>query len=82
MTPRIADGDLLLIDTSLATVRQNAIYVIRIDGDLVVKRVQRKLDGDLVVISDNPAYPPESVPAGEASDLAVIGRVIWIGGRV
>ncbi len=82
MMPRIADGDLLLIDTSLSSVQQNAIYVIRLDNDLVVKRIQRKLDGSLTVMSDNPAYSPELVPANEATSLSVIGRVVWVGGRV
>ena len=79
MEPTVRHGDLLLIDTSEPRVRDNAIYALLIEGDLVVKRVQRKLDGALVVRSDNEAYPPEEIPAAESARLSVVGRVRWFG---
>lgn len=79
MEPTIRHGDLLLIDTGEPRVKDNAIYALLIEGDLVVKRVQRKLDGTLVVRSDNDAYPPEEIPAAESARLGVVGRVRWFG---
>lgn len=81
MEPTIADGDLLLVDRSRAQVRDNAIYAFAADGNLMVKRLQRRIaTGHLIVISDNPRYAPEEL--GPGVPLNVIGQVIWHGGLV
>ena len=72
MAPGLIDGDQLVVDeASRAPDARGGIYVIRIDGLLLVKRVARRL-GALSVWSDNPDAPP--VPAGE---VELIGRVAW-----
>ncbi len=80
MEGTISDGDLLLINTHEPRVRDNAVYAINVKGNLLVKRVQVKLDGSLVVSSDNPRYAPETIPPVEAESLRVIGQVVWHGG--
>ena len=55
----------------------SGIYVIELRGDMLVKRVQRKLDGSLVVKSDNPAYEPETISAEKADEFRVVGRMVW-----
>ena len=82
MEPHIRNGDLLLIDTTDRTFRNFGIYVIEARGERVVKRVQRKFDGSLILISDNQTYQPESIPANLAKEVTVVGRVIWRGGQV
>lgn len=79
MRPTIGDGDLLLVDTGQARLRDNAIYVIGSEDDLIVKRLQRRRNGGVLIISDNPRYEREEVPPGEAEMLRVVGRVVWIG---
>jgi hypothetical protein len=54
-------------------------HVIRLDDVLLVKRLEPGPAGTLRVISDNPAYPRLERPL---ADVAVIGRVVWKGGRV
>ena len=73
MSPTIADGDELLVDRSDRRLgRAGRIFVIKIDGALLVKRVSKP--GLAVrVASDNPAYPPVEVAAVE-----VVGRVVWL----
>lgn len=79
MEETIRDGDVLLVDTSIDRIRDNAIYVV-IYGDMVlVKRVHGRLNGSLQLISDNPRYPPEEVTAGEVDQLNIAGRVMWFG---
>lgn len=72
MAPQLNEGDQLIVDTSDrrpgATGR---LYVVRIDGALMVKRV-RAARGALVATSDNPDAGP--VPGGE---VEVVGRVAW-----
>jgi phage repressor protein C with HTH and peptisase S24 domain len=80
MTPTIRDGNTLLIDTTDRKFRNFGIYVLELNGQRLVKRVQRKHDGSLVLISDNTAYLPDTVDKAAADDVVVIGRVVWSGG--
>jgi phage repressor protein C with HTH and peptisase S24 domain len=82
MAPTIRDGNMMLLDTSDHGFGQYGIYVLEIEGERLVKRVQRRLDGSLVLISDNTSYERDSVPADRRGIVRVIGRVVWVGGRV
>jgi phage repressor protein C with HTH and peptisase S24 domain len=79
MEPTIRDGDLLLVDTSIDKVRDNGIYVIVVDGMVLVKRLHVRTDRSLVLKSDNPQYPAETIQAADTADLHVAGRVRWFG---
>lgn len=80
MEPEIKSGDLLLIDVGDAIIRDHAIYALAFNGQLVVKRLQRRRDGAVLIISDNPVYKTEEVPPHEVASLRVVGRVVWAGG--
>ena len=82
MQPNIFNNDLLLVDTTDKTFRNFGIYVIEVRSERLVKRVQRKFDGSLILISDNPVYQPEFIEAELAKEVAVVGRVVWRGGSV
>jgi phage repressor protein C with HTH and peptisase S24 domain len=82
MLPTIKDGDTLLVDTSDRAVGTFGVYVLEIDGQRLVKRVQRKHDGSLVLISDNPVYQPDVIGKAEAGSMTIIGRVVWLGGAI
>ncbi len=82
MQPTIRDGDLLLVDTTDQAVQGFGVYVVEVAGERLVKRVQRKVDGGLVLISDNPAYQADLLPPDVAANVVIVGRVIWVGGAV
>ncbi|PLX92147.1 MAG: transcriptional regulator [Desulfuromonas sp.] len=82
MEPTIKEGGILLVDRSRQEVKDDAIYVIKIDGTLVAKRLQRLFDGSIKIKSDNPAYDEQTVPADQVEKLNIIGRVVWGGGRM
>ena len=82
MDPTIRDGDLLLVDTSARRIEGSRIYVLAIGGALMVKRIQLRLDGSVVVKSDNAVYESEVVPADQTSTLNILGQVIWQAGPV
>jgi phage repressor protein C with HTH and peptisase S24 domain len=82
MQPTIRDNDLLLIDMTDRKLREFGIYVLEFRGERLVKRVQRKLDGSLLLISDNAIYEPERIPPERAHEVTVIGRVVWGGGKI
>jgi phage repressor protein C with HTH and peptisase S24 domain len=76
------DRDVILIDRS-QTSGSVGLYVLRIDGDVIVKTLQRLPGGILKVSSANPAYEPFEVNMDQApSDFAIIGRVVWFGRQV
>jgi phage repressor protein C with HTH and peptisase S24 domain len=76
MTPTIQDGDRMLIDErDRSPGARGGIYVLRLDGALMVKRVAKTGDG-IAVTSDNPDFPAIVLPAPDAVD--VLGRVVWL----
>ncbi|WP_311742887.1 S24 family peptidase [Pseudomonas aeruginosa] len=79
MEPLLSDGDAVVIDHDLRTVRDEAIYVIRVGDQLYAKRLQRQFDGSIAIISENKAYKDMVVPKDQLSDLDIIGRVVWLG---
>lgn len=79
MEPTIRAGDLLLIDTGVNEVIDDAIYIIAMDGHLVVKRLQRFFGGAVAVKSDNPTYVEQTLTSDEAGYATIAGRVRWIG---
>jgi phage repressor protein C with HTH and peptisase S24 domain len=77
MHPSIPDGSLLTVDHSQTEVRNGHIMVISLGDDLLVKRIRRRLDGLVDLISDNNAYPPETIGRDMISQLRVVGRVVY-----
>ena len=82
MEPHIHNGDLLLVDRTDTAFRNFGVYVIEVRDERLVKRVQRKFDGSLILISDNQVYQPEGIDAQLAKEVHVLGRVVWRGGPV
>jgi phage repressor protein C with HTH and peptisase S24 domain len=87
MAPCILDGDLVLIDTSVTEVpvlppkrgKPIAIYAFHQDGTDRVKRLARPTADLLLIISDNPEFPPEVISGPRLKALNIIGRVRWFG---
>lgn len=82
MEPELRAGDLLLVDRSNTAVKQDAIYAFSTNGELRVKRMQLKIDGSLIVKSDNPQYESEHLTPDQAAGLRIVGRVVWSGRRM
>lgn len=82
MQPTINDSDVVLVDESQKDTYEGKIYVIRIDDDIVVKRLGKK-PGMLMLISDNrELYDPLEVDLKGGASVAVVGRVIWMAREV
>lgn len=77
MTPTIPDGSALIVDHSQTEVKNGSIMVIGVGDDLLVKRIRRRLDGLIDLISDNSAYAPETLGPDALLQLRVIGRVVY-----
>jgi len=74
MEPLIHDGDALFVDMADRRLSSRpGIFVLRLDGVLLVKRVAR-IGLEVQVISDNPDTP--AIAPVRADRVAVIGRVV------
>lgn len=82
MEGEINNGDIILINKEDNTLL-NGIYVIRIEGDLIVKRIQRLPGGIIKVISANKEYESFEIDTNNPPlDFEAIGRVVWHGRNV
>ncbi len=82
MLPTLSDGDEILVDRGDGPERlRDGIYVLRMEGALIVKRLALNPAARRVAVkSDNPAYP--SWNDCDPADVYVIGRVVWVGRRL
>lgn len=75
MEPTLCDGDEILVDGARRAIGvRPAIHVFRRDGLVLVKRL-RAMGDEVEVVSDNPAFAREVVPA---RTIDVVGRVVWL----
>ncbi len=82
MEGEINNGDAILINTADKKLN-NGIYVVRINGDLIVKRIQKLVGGVIRIISANPAYDSFDINLDNLpTDFEAIGRVVWHGRNV
>jgi len=85
MGERFRDGTPLLIDTNIKQIaEENGIYALLVGDNVVVRRVQRRLQGGYLIASDNPAIAAETLDqlgahddaSAKADAVLVLGRVV------
>ena len=82
MEPTLSDGDIMLVDTSVDKIINDAIYIVQADHHLIVKRIQQSLDGSLTIISDNQRYKEQIISPEQAKEVKIAGRVKWYGHEI
>lgn len=84
MQPRIVDGTPLIVDTNNAQINEdNSIYALLLGDAVVVRRVQRRIQGGYLIACENPAIPNETIDrlyahgdeSRKASNVLVLGRI-------
>lgn len=79
MEPTIMHKDTVLASKRESDPVSGQIYVIRVDDELLVKRILRE-PGKLIVVSDNPAHRSFEIDlAAPHPNFEIIGRVRWQG---
>lgn len=76
MTPVIESGDMLLIDTGRTDFSNGGIFLLTINNDWFIKRLRKRLTGELDIISDNKKYPVETFKPDTDIEVFIKGRVI------
>ena len=76
MLPRIVDGDIVIVRQQ-SDVESGETAIIMIDGEATCKKVLKHKDG-IVLVSNNPEYPPVMVSFAEVKnkDVQILGKVI------
>jgi len=86
MEPTLYEGDYVFLyrfDWDEEIEKIDDIYVINVDNQLKVKRLNFMLNGNIRVISDNPKYKPEEINPNETQVyFRIIGRVLKKFGKV
>ena len=73
MEPTLPDGCIAFVDRSQTDAGKDGIFVASTANGLFVKRIRRRADGSVELISDNPLYAPEALPPEE---VRIVGRVV------
>jgi phage repressor protein C with HTH and peptisase S24 domain len=79
MAPTLLPGDLVVLDLSWTKIRDEGLYAFRSDTGALIKRVEHRLDGRLLIRSDNSSHTSELIEPHEAAKLPVCGRVVYLG---
>ncbi|WP_408737421.1 LexA family transcriptional regulator [Acetobacter senegalensis] len=80
MAPTLLHGDLVMIDTASTQVQGGALYALKVDETVMLRRLDLRLGGGIRVLADNDRYPPQDLSAEDIQSLKVIGEVVWFGG--
>jgi len=73
MEPTFSYNDIIFINRSKTDLGRGGIFTIRTEAGLFIKRVQKRIDGKIDIISDNKVYTTLTL---DESDVEVIGRVV------
>lgn len=73
MEPTFSYNDIVFINRTKTDINRGGIFTIRTDGGLFIKRIQKRVDGKIDILSDNSVYPTQTLNSNE---LEVMGRVV------
>jgi len=73
MEPTFSYNDVVFVNRAKTDLARGGIFTIRTEAGLFIKRVQKRLDGRVDIISDNPVYSTQTLHQNE---IEVIGRVV------
>jgi hypothetical protein len=77
MEPMLFDGDLVLLNKNRSETRDGQVFgVVDIEGDVRIKRLER-VNGGLLLRSDNPECPTELRLGEDANRVRIIGALAW-----
>ncbi|MHC3994470.1 LexA family transcriptional regulator [Thiomicrolovo sp. ZZH C-3] len=79
MEPTFSYGDIIFVNRNKKDIGRGGIFTINTEGGLFIKRLHKRIDGKIDIISDNKEYPVQTA-APEA--IEIIGRVVGRFGQV
>lgn len=79
MEPTLNSDNVIFVDKTKDNISRDGIYAFTTIHGLFVKRIQKRVDGQLDIISDNKDYPSQTLKQDE---LNILGKVISSFGKV
>ena len=76
MQPTFNSGDWLFVDQAINFYENEGVYVYMSTEGLKVKRLQKLVNGELLIISDNPNYTSETLKSHEIDSIKICGKVV------
>lgn len=77
MEPILFPDDRILVNMAdTSPIHNNHVYAIVYGDEVRVKRLIQLMNGDLIIHSENPQYPDETIHKGDEINFRIIGRVI------
>ena len=73
MEPTFSYNDIVFINRSKTDLQRGGIFTIRTEAGLFIKRVQKRIDGKVDIISDNKVYSTQTL---DPREIEVLGRVV------
>ncbi len=86
MAPTLCPGDVVLVHTTSTDLPGDGIYMVKLDGVTLPKRIQWLGRKRVLLKSDNAAYRELELnldhPEPGSPHLSILGRVVWYGRRL
>ncbi len=79
MEPTLNSNNIIFVDKSMKANIRDGIYAFTTNYGLFVKRIQKRVDGKLDIISDNKDYP---IQVMQKDEINILGKVISSFGMV
>lgn len=79
MEPTLNDDNIIFLDKTKNDCSRDGIYAFTTIHGLFVKRIQKRVDGNLDIISDNKDYPSQIL---NNSDIEIVGKVVSTFGTI
>jgi len=73
MEPTFSYNDIVFINRTKTDLGRGGIFTLRTEAGLFIKRIQKRIDGKIDIISDNQVYSTQTLHPNE---VEVIGRVV------
>lgn len=73
MEPTFSYNDIVFINRAKTDLQRGGVFTIRTEAGLFIKRVQKRIDGKIDIISDNKVYSTQTL---NPEEIEVIGRVV------
>ena len=74
MEPTFLNGDIIFLNRSKTDVSRGGVFAIQTEDMLLVKRLQKRIDGRIDIISDNKDFYLPQIASSE--QINVLGRVV------
>ncbi|MEA3373877.1 MAG: S24 family peptidase [Campylobacterota bacterium] len=73
MEPTFSYGDIVFVNRSRTDIGRGGVFTINTEAGLFIKRIQKRIDGKIDIISDNKDYP---IQIAHSNEVDVVGRVV------